>query len=262
MSFLVAGSEVSLYGNSRKVVILDFDGHLIQEIPLREIAGSLTDFIAATPEFLLFNRSGYTDPGKAVGRTSLSNEILRISRRDGKVEILADFPIPAYTKAAAAGRDFRMSGVLRTVFFDKATLAVSHSAEYMVKVFGLKEREVLTAFKRPYKRIRALRGGGVRGMRNTVSDPPEFEYDISRIHSVDGCFWVQTSTVDPEKGILFDVFDKTGRYVDYFFLKHKEGNIAPTATFKRLVFSGGFIYFDDTTEDDLVVIRKCRMIGL
>jgi len=263
VSFLVAGSQVSLYGNPRKVVILDFEGHLVQEIPLYEVAGSLTDFIASTPEFLLFNRWKYTDPAKGDGWTSFSNEILQVSRRDGKAVVLADFPIPAYARAVAAGRrDFRMSGVLRTVSFDEATLGVSHSAEYMVKVFDLRNREVTTAFKRPYKRMKTLRGGGVRGMSNTFSDPPEFEYDISRIHSVDGRLWIQTSTADVEKGILFDVFDKTGRYVDCFFLRYKEGTIAPTAIFKRFVFSGGFVYFDDKTEDDLVVIRKCRMIGL
>ncbi len=73
---------------------------------------------------------------------------------------------------------------------------------------------------------------------------------------------IQTSTADAEKGVLFDVFDKAGRYVDCFFLKYEEAKIAPTAIFKRFVFSDGFVYFDDKTEDDLVVIRKCRLIGL
>lgn len=263
ISFLVLDNQVSLFGNPRNVVVLDFQGHLIQEVPLNEIAGSLTDFIACTPAFFLFNRSRYLGPMKGDGWTDISNEILQVSRKDGKAEILADFPIPAYAKAAPSGKsDFRMSGVLRTVSLDEATLGVSHSAEYMVKVFDLKNREVTAAFKRSYKRIKKLSGGGVRGTRNASFDPPEFEYDISRIHSVDGRFWIQTSTADEGKGVLFDVFDKAGRYIDCFFLKYKEGKIPPNAIFKRFVFSGGFVYFDDKTEDDLVVIRKCRMIGL
>jgi len=263
MSFLVADNQVSLFGNPRKVVVLDFQGHLIQEVPLNEIAGSLHDFIACTPAFFLFNRWRYLDPLKGDGWQNLSNEILRVSRKDGEAVILADFPIPAYAKAGPnGGTDFQMSGVFRTVSLDEATLAVSHSGEYLIKVFDLKNHEVTTAFKRSYKRVKKLSGGGVRGMRNSSFDPPEFEYDISRIHFVDGCFWIQTSTADVEKGVLFDVFDKAGRYIDCFFLKYKEGKIAPTAMFKRFVFSGGFVYFDDKTEDDLVVIRKCRMIGL
>ncbi len=68
-------------------------------------------------------------------------------------------------------------------------MAISHSGEYQVKVFDLKNREVTTAFKRPYKRIKTIGGGaGVRGMRSPSFDLPEFEYDISRIYSVDGRF--------------------------------------------------------------------------
>lgn len=264
MSFLVWDGQVSLFGNPRKVVILDFEGRLVQEVPLNDIAGSLRDFIASTPASLIINRLKYPDPIQGGGWTKSSNEVLQIPRKGGEAVILADFSIPAYAKAAPnGGIDFQMTGVFRAVSLDEATLAVSHSGEYLVKVFDLKNREVTTAFKRPYKRVKTIGGGaGVRGMRSPSFDLPEFEYDISRIHSVDGRIWIQTSTADVEKGVLFDVFDKAGRYIDCFLLKYKEGKIAPAAIFKRFVFSDGFVYFDDKTEDDLVVIRKCRLIGL
>jgi len=76
---------------------------------------------------------------------------------------------------------------------------------------------------------------------------------------------------NPRKVVILDYeghlvqevpLDKAGRYIDCFFLKYREGKIAQSAIFKRFVFSGGFVYFDDKTGDDLVVIRKCRLIGL
>jgi hypothetical protein len=46
---------------------------------------------------------------------------------------------------------------------------------------------------------------------------------VARRYQRDVCakdtLWIQTSTKNPEKGYLFDVFDLQGRYVDMFYLK-------------------------------------------
>jgi hypothetical protein len=86
--------------------------------------------------------------------------------------------------------------------------------------------------------------------------------DIINLHAVEGKIWIQTSTMDPQKGILIDVYEPSGRYLDCFYLKCHDGVITPTGVFRQLVFSGGFVYFADKTADDLVVIKKCRLIGL
>jgi hypothetical protein len=159
--------------------------------------------------------------------------------------------------------EYFLFGRLRTHTLNPNTLAVAHAAEYSVRVFNLPDRKVVTSFRRPYKRIkRTASAGGVSGMGASSLKTPEYENDISRIHHRDGRLWIQTSAADEEKGILFDVFDPSGLYLDCFFLKFKKGNTRPTEAFKRFVFSDGFVYFDDRTEDDLVVIRKCRLVGL
>ena len=146
---------------------------------------------------------------------------------------------------------------------DGGFIALSHTSEYLVKVFDTKTRKVKTAFKRPYKRIsRPDGGGGFRTTGGSSYTPPKFSNDITQIHSVGGQIWIQTSAADVKRGILFDVYDREGRYLDCFFLKHIEGESKPYESRKKFVFSGGFVYFDDRTEDDLAVIRKCRMIGL
>jgi hypothetical protein len=79
---------------------------------------------------------------------------------------------------------------------------------------------------------------------------------------VAGRLWVQTWTVTEEKGILFDVFDTQGWYIDSFYIqsmmKGEDGKPARI----RMTIAGGCAYFKEETSDGLIVIRKCRLIGL
>jgi len=79
---------------------------------------------------------------------------------------------------------------------------------------------------------------------------------------VDGKLWVQTTTVVAGKGILFDVYDAEGRYLDNFFIQLLRKDLSNNIVNTALTIVGGFIYFWDKTEDELIVIKKCRLVGL
>ena len=90
---------------------------------------------------------------------------------------------------------------------------------------------------------------------------PEFKNDVFSMHVVDGKIWIQTSTIVKGKGILFDVFSAEGRYVDHFFLQPpsparqgRQGNM-------MLTIVNGFAYFRERTDDELIIIKKCRIVG-
>ena len=53
-----------------------------------------------------------------------------------------------------------------------------------------------------------------------------------------------------------------GRYIDRFYLKWSDKDVDPNRVGQRFTFAGGFVYFDDKNADDLIVIKKCRLIGL
>lgn len=66
---------------------------------------------------------------------------------------------------------------------------------------------------------------------------------------------------EENEGVQFDVFDVNGHFVDRFFLKWSGKDIDVNRVGKTFTFSDGFVYFDDKTEDDLIVIRKGRLVG-
>lgn len=70
-----------------------------------------------------------------------------------------------------------------------------------------------------------------------------------------------TSTFDPKKGILVDVFSREGKYLDNFYLplfkirKKNPQYYAPMAVY------GDFLYLLEADEDDLISLIKYEIIG-
>lgn len=262
--FIVKERQVFLLANPPKLLVFDFAGNVLQEVGLQNAVRGPEKLIVSTAQGFLIHRRGRPDPKAGSGWQNIPQEIVAVSPTGENTEVIGNFPTPAHVEFIPKG-GARTQGFLSLLFaaLNDRFLAISHTPEYLVKVFDIESRKVKTAFKRPYKRIsRPDGGGGVSTTGGSTYTPPKFLNDISQIHSVGEQIWIQTSAADVKRGILFDVYDREGRYLDCFFLRHKEGEIKPYESLKRLVFSGGFVYFDDKTEDDLIVIRKCRMIEL
>ncbi len=264
--FLAVTDKIILFGNPPKLLAFDLSGNFINEIGLQSVARGPMKLILASDKGFLFSRSGRPDPKAGSGWQDIPQEIVSISINGEKSETIESFATPAHVNVIPSG-GISMTGFLSMLYapLDAHSLALSHTSEYLVKVFDIETRACRTAFRRSYERQRresTEAAGSVRGSGVTLIDLPPFLNDISRIHEIDGRIWIQTSTTDLKKGILFDVFTAEGKIVDQFFLKWTDREIKPNASGKAFVFSGGYVYFDDRTEDDLVVIRKCRMIGL
>jgi hypothetical protein len=262
---LVAGNdELGILTDPPKVSIRDRGGKLIQDISLGGPRGMI-ELIALTEEAVFFGREEPPNP-KSPGSgaaTVLQRKIQRIPRSGGSPELIAAVSIPARIEFFPQGaRGIRQHSRFQTEHVDGSILMVAQAMEYRVDMFDAQARKLVASFRRPYKKVKAQGGGNLVGPGGSLSQPSAYIHDITDVYAVDGHIWVKTSAVDAKRGILFDVYDKSGRYIDCFFLKPKPGETSSGALGYRFVFSEGFVYFSDRTEDDLVVIRKCRMVGL
>jgi hypothetical protein len=79
----------------------------------------------------------------------------------------------------------------------------------------------------------------------------EYLEDIVALFVAGEALWVQTSTKEPSKGILFDVYDLEGRYVDAFYLK--------TAG-RPLAVEGNAFFIVEKTPEETIEIAKYRII--
>jgi len=71
--------------------------------------------------------------------------------------------------------------------------------------------------------------------------------------------WVMTSTVDPRKGLLIDVFNIQGKYADSFYLPLKQAVKAEGLEDLPVAFQGDYMYIVEYDEDEIPSIVKYRM---
>lgn len=248
-------------GTPPKILVYDYAGNLVQEIALRDIYTG-GRFILADQTNLLAFGFGRPDPSVGTGFRDVPWDIFEIAT-DGTARKIGSFPIPIYLKVEAGGA---ISGTgwnqLQIVALDSNSLFLNSTSEYLIENFIRDKRAVVLRFRRPYARVKWSGGGGVSASRGDGPSPPEFWTDIYALHVVDGHLWVQTSTVTEEKGILFDVFDTNGRYLDSFYIQFSIKNENGEPARVRVTIAGRYAYFREETGDGLFVIRKCRLVGL
>jgi len=244
-----------LMGYPLKILVYDYEGNLVREIPFRSghIGGR---FILADPANILLYGFGRPNPATGSGFVDTPWDIIEITSDGASFKTIASFPIRTFLEVQEGGAVAGTAwNTLQVVALDGNSLFLNYTPEYMVENFIKDVQAVALRFRRPYARIKRSSGGG------RIPHAPEFWPDIFDLHIVDGHLWVQTMNVTKEKGILFDVFNTKGRYIDSFFIQprieNEEGELVRTMT-----FVGGFAYFRVETSDGLVIIKKCRLIGL
>ena len=87
----------------------------------------------------------------------------------------------------------------------------------------------------------------------------KYHDDVQKLLMVKDRLWAFTSTVNKKKGILVDVFDKNGRYIDNFFLKYPQNVIPYQTGYWVNTISDSFIYTVEQDEKGNYAIVKYRI---
>ncbi len=251
--FCVLGDRIFLLGSPAKVLIFGSDGTLEKDFSLRNAAPTGQKLIAVDGASFILAREGLPDLKTGTRWVDCPQEIISVMEEGSKAKILSSFPLPRYQQVVSN------AGVAMTAYQQFLAIPdrdqfvfLSHTPEYLVKLFDRATNKVIRQFRRPYSRIGA----------NKKPPTPKYWSDIIALHLVESRLWIQTSTIDVKKGVLFDVFDPSGRYLDRFYLKWSDKEVDLNPLRQKFTFAGGYVYFADKTPDDLVVIKKCRLVGL
>jgi hypothetical protein len=125
-------------------------------------------------------------------------------------------------------------------------LFVSRTREYGIELLDLNEGRVTRSFRRVYPRVKYVMPENMKAIP-AWSRPPaiEFESDILDLFVPGQSLWVKTSTEDPKKGVLIDVFDAKGEYLDSFYVRAK-GSI--------MAVQGDVLFVKETADDGTISI--------
>jgi hypothetical protein len=256
------GDQILLCGTPIKTIIFDHNGKIAREITIRGSAQGLFRFIDVIGGNIIFSRWGVPDVKGRSGWLEIPQEIVIVALNSGQAKTLGSFLMPGYVYGNAGGMGVTVPQQFVAVSAGKKNIAISHTPDYLIKIIDNESGIVIQQFRRFYDRIRTKSQGKTSILADGRPPAPKYWADIQALHVVGNDLWVQTSTVDPKNGFLFDVFNLEGRLIDRFYLKWSDKDVDPNRVGLRFTFAGGFVYFDDKSADDLVVIKKCRLVGL
>ncbi|MDH5468034.1 MAG: 6-bladed beta-propeller [Candidatus Aminicenantes bacterium] len=235
--------------NMYKIIRLDMRGNLIEDI---------------RPEWKFSTVVGYYN-GKyfltQYERKSLGKKISEIREENLRLVVASDereitptpYIFPVTVSINVWGRGISSASISRfqRVDEDQRYVYLFHTPEYLVKLLDLEKIEVIRSFRRKYDRVKRI---PLKESKIPLL-MPKFHNDIYRLAIHKNNLWVITSTVDKEKGILVDVFNREGKYLDNFYLplrniKRNDHLYAPMAVYKD------FLYVIEIGEDELISVAK------
>jgi hypothetical protein len=194
---------------------------------------------------------GRADVGGGLEVIGLPHVLLAISQDGTSIKELASFPIQTLV---SAGAWVSATGLIAVPTKDRY-LFLSHTPDYLLKLCDMRTGEVVRSFNRKYKRVKRPEGsrGAAIIIGGTRHEAPGSDYlnDISDLFVFKDVLWVMTPTRHENKGLLIDVFDFGGRYVDAFYLDIKG---RPMGT------HGDFLFVREQDEDGLVSVVKFRIV--
>ncbi len=262
---LLPNNEVmvhNLYPN--KMLSFDGAGKYIQEKRL-EPNKPMTFFHQDSEHYYFYREYLPETKGRAIEGV-VDVQIFRVSKKDNSYNKLMSFPVINYF--------FRVPNnifQIRTTrflieHFKENKFWVAHTADYKIKLIDLNSQKILMEFNRPYNRIEVTeknkeyitRGGFVIDDIQYKSPIPKYMNDVQSIHAVAGKLWVFTSTVT-DKGVLVDVFDEHGKYVDCFYLKFRYERSDYRVEQSQLTKINNYIYYVEQNPDEDWAITKYEM---
>ncbi len=249
ISYFILKDDIFLYDrDGSKIIRMDGEGNLIEEIRLKMTRMSkmygLTDegYIFMDESPINFRQTGFRD---------VDMSIILVSEDGNTSRTIMIFPKKVYT-----GKNFGMDwapfyGLLGS---DAQKLFVCHTCEYNIVLADLNTGEVIRRFNRKYTRAKyVIPEWRKKFYAKSSIKPPEKKYedDVLGLFFHNDQLWVKTSTKNEKKGVLLDVFNKQGKYIDNFYLNLKG---------ELMAVQGDFIFVNEKDEDENIQIVKYKMI--
>lgn len=256
---------IILQGQPNKIMLMSHDGEFIREFrpqPRVDRLCAFHDGIFVTARYGPPKLDKVGDETKII---DVSWTLGYISDNQTTEELELEFPVRWFAKRIAGGKALIASHIAEFIaesYKDKY-LVICHAEEYKLRLFDLDQKRIVKDFGREYRRVRFKQDDSGRvEIRPEVfrfAPPVKHLNDVQQLFIRGDYIWVMTSTIEPGKGILFDVFNEQGENVDHFYLPLQQSVIAEALEDLPLTFQGDYMYVVEYDEDDLPSIVKYRI---
>ena len=257
---IVREKDIILWSsNNYKFIRLDLDGRLIEDKKLTQgFLGSLLGAFGGKCFFLRHEIDTANPRPRVSGIVEIPHRLVIIPENGEAVPTSVLMPMtaafhfgPRATSSSTISRAMPVAAGDRAVF-------LFHTPDYLIKLLDLGTGEVVRSFRREYDRVKY-------DVKTPPGYPaelvPKFHNDLCRLLWRNDRLWAVTSTVDPKKGILVDVFSREGKYLDNFYLPLFKIRRNNPQYYTPMAVYANYLYLLEADEDDIISLVKYEIVG-
>jgi hypothetical protein len=249
---------------SHKILCFDFNGKLIKDFRIQG-EPRLSRFLLSQKGKYYFLSSD-RPVTKKTSVVDIHQKLIEIAQEGKEIKEMTEFPTIGYIAVGKQGGRvfYDISSVIAVPYMNKF-MFVSHTQEYLLKLYDAEKNRIIRTFKRVYQRVKtppdAEKTGGAMLDGKSVSPPPQkFLNDIQNLLVFKDMLWIVTSTTDKEKGILIDVFNFEGKYIDYFYLEFPKNMVRGYHGNTAMDISEDFLCTIEQDDEGTYAIKKYNII--
>ena len=250
-----------------KFLFFDYSGKYKREISARTETRSMMTALLFQGEVFYIHAWEFPRVKGDPDYVDVPHAILALNEATGEFRTLASFPTKSFVVSSPSGGGglFHISSLI-AVPFQQKLLALSHTSEYLLKIYDPAADKVVREFRRAYEQVKSeplteeqKKGGIIIDGKHYGPPEQKFQNDIRNLLARGDEIWAVTSTKDKAKGVLIDVFDGEGVYRDSFYLTLPEAAIKSILSPGSCALDGDFLWVVERSEDETVTIKKYRV---
>jgi len=264
--YLVDKDKLIIQGTGSKIMIYDFAGRFVSEHSHHEIPAFSSLRLGFNNKYYFSSRN-YPIMDKPSYLSLSKNKMISFSPEDDKISSLMDFPTNIYTVLKKGkGRGIINVEELIAVPFKQKFLFLSHTGNYLIKLYDAEKNKVSRMFTRKFPKIRITEeyerektSGLLMDGKPVKVREMKFQDGVRWLFINNGNIWVMTSIKDKRNGTLFDVFTPEGEYIDNFYLKIPENQRRRIYGKWHFEIKDGSLYTIERTPESTYCIIRYRI---
>ena len=251
-----------------KILLFDYSGAYLREFPVRQSMRALIRLSHVFNNIYYFNGYGFPQVKGEPQFVDVLQAMTAIADGTDEVKTLMSFPVKKYVISSGGGGALFDIGKFMAVQYQQKYLLISHTPEYLIKIYDPENDKVVRTFRREYERVKSppetdesKKGAAIINGKRYTAPSQKYVNDVVSIFTHKNEIWIATSTDVKDKGILIDVFNFDGVYFDNFYLKGPEKSKILFTRTDAAVISGDYLYSIEKNEDETCAIKKYKIGG-